>query len=382
LWDEYIRKIKEGWDIVGFSIFHSQIGQLRQMIEEARKLGVKEIWAGNYGVLADEIDSMVDRTIVGTAEDEIAQVFGYRVPRDKIKHPVMTVKLSILPKIPYFSFGILYTAHGCPFKCTFCQAQVFEPNHFAINFESIEKVVTYYHKVGITDIVILDELFGIIPDHTEKITKLLASYKMHWLAESRASFFILHLDKWYERGLRYPVIGVESMSQKSLDSVDKRQKVEEVLEFSRRTAEKKDMFRIVTYMIGYPHMNLEQIIEDATKLKNVGFDVNGLTVLTPYPKTPLWKEFSEKYGLIDCDFSHFDSRHLVWNHPLISPSEMNHMVKKLKVYLNKPKDFYSNGVTRMIREQIKNNAGQFLWNNMIRRPIKALLLDDRKQYYY
>ena len=382
LWDEYVAKLKEGWDVVGFSTFHSQIEQIQKMVKEARNSGVKEIWAGNYGVFADEIRSIVDRVFIGTAEDEIAQIFGYRVPQNEIKHPVMMVRFSILPSIPYFSFGLLYTAHGCPFKCTFCQSQIFEPNHFAINYDSVEKVVAYYYKRGITDIIILDELFGLIPKHTDKITRLLAKYKMRWLAESRASFFLQNLDIWYERGLRFPVIGAEAMSQASLDSVNKGQKIEEILEFSRRTAEKKDMFRIVTYMIGYPQMNSDQMIEDALKLKKVGFDVNGLTVLTPYPKTPLWNEIKNKYGIIDCDYDHYDSRHLVWNHPHVSPLEMNHLVKNLKVFLNKPIDFYKNGVRRFIKEEIKDKKAHFFWNSLIKNPVNSMLIDDRKQVFY
>ena len=121
LWHEYVEKLKQGWDVVGFSFYHNQIGEIREMIAEARLQGVKEIWAGNYGVLA------------------------------------------------------------------------------------------YYHKMGINDIVVLDELFGAHPKLADKVTRLFARYRFRWWAQSRAVLFLRYLDPWYERGLRLPSVGVESM---------------------------------------------------------------------------------------------------------------------------------------------------------------------------
>lgn len=38
--------------------------------------------------------------------------------------------------------------------------------------------------------------------------------------------------------------------------------------------------------------------------------------------TPLWDEIKSRYGIIDQDYHHFDTKHLVWKHPPVSPDEM------------------------------------------------------------
>ena len=72
LWHEYVAKLKEGWDIVGFSAYQHDIAEIESMAEEARRQGVGETWAGNFGVLDDKVPSIVDRTFIGPAEDAIA----------------------------------------------------------------------------------------------------------------------------------------------------------------------------------------------------------------------------------------------------------------------------------------------------------------------
>ena len=79
LWHEYINKLKEGWDIVGFSFYQHEIGEVIKMAEEARTQGVRELWAGNYGVLDSIVNDIVDRVILGPGENEIAKLFGYKI---------------------------------------------------------------------------------------------------------------------------------------------------------------------------------------------------------------------------------------------------------------------------------------------------------------
>lgn len=51
LWHEYAEALSQGWDVVGFSFYQYQIAEIIKMIEEARRQGVRQIWAGNYGAL-------------------------------------------------------------------------------------------------------------------------------------------------------------------------------------------------------------------------------------------------------------------------------------------------------------------------------------------
>ncbi|TET22631.1 MAG: radical SAM protein [Candidatus Stahlbacteria bacterium] len=382
LWYEYVEKLKEGWDVVGFSFYQKQIGEIIRMIEEARRHGIKEIWAGNYGALDYSIPSLVDRVFIGSAEDKIARVFGRCVPDNEVEHPAMMVHFSLFPALRHLTFGMIYTAHGCPFECTFCQNTAFVKRHFTINFTSIKRVLEYYHKLGISEIVVLDELFGIYPKFADKITNLLARYKFRWWALSRASIFLANLDTWYERGLRLPSIGVESLKQDALDIVRKKQKVWQVLEFARRTREKPGMYRIAAFMVGYENMTAEETIEDAIQLKKVGFDAHTANIITPFPQTQLWDELDSKYGIFDRTYRHYDVKHLVWKHPLISSTQMHYLAKSVRAFLNRPFDVYRSGLKRLFWEELRAQGPRFLWQNLVKGPINTLSIDDRKQFFF
>ncbi|TET22632.1 MAG: radical SAM protein [Candidatus Stahlbacteria bacterium] len=382
MWREYVARLREGWDVVGFSFYQNEIGEIRRMVAEARRHGVREIWAGNYGALDYSIPSLVDRVFIGPAEDEIAQVFGYRVRPEDIQHPVMMVHFSLIPGIRDATFGLLYTAHGCPYKCSFCQTPVFERHRFTINLESIERVLRYYKKLGVTYLFPMDELFGIYPEFTDKLTRLFARYKFRWWAQSRASLFVRYLDTWHERGLRIPSVGVESMLQTSLDGMNKRQNTEEIYEFCRRSSEKHGMYRIGYFMTGHEDMTAEQTLEDAARLKQAGFDAHAVSVITPFPQTPLWDKLSSRYGIFDHDYSHYKLQHLVWNHPHISPAQMHYLQNTIIKLLVRPIDFIYKGLSRLIWGGLRQDGAGFIWRNLIKGPIAALFINDRKQVFF
>ncbi len=379
-WREYAEKLKEGWDVVGFSFFENEIGEVSKMAEEARRQGVKELWAGGYGSLNPVIPKAVDRVFHGVSEDAVAQAFGRRVT--DVRHPVMFWPITFIPgDIPYLQIGLLYTQHGCPFKCTFCQTPVYDTNHQSVSIESIERVIRYYKKIGITDVLILDELFGYKPKSAEEITEILARYGMRWWAQSRMSLFLNHLDSWYERGLRFPLVGVETMSQTALNNIDKKQKLEEVEEFIRRTGERSGMYRMAYYMIGYEHMDAHQTFEDVVRLKAAGFDAHQINVITPFPATPLWDELSSRYGIIDRTYRHYDAKYLVWKHPHISAQNMHRLRNTAIAFLNKPLDIYGRSFSRLVRQRFASDGFRFLWQDVLKSPVAAMLLDPRKQVH-
>lgn len=381
-WNQYVEKLREGWDVVGFSFYQNEIAEIGKMADEARKQGIKELWAGNYGALDYGVPSLVDRVFIGPAEDAVAQVFGYRVKPEDIQHPVMMVHFSLIPGFRTLTFGLLYTAHGCPYKCAFCQTPAFERNRFTINLESIERVLRYYKKQGVTYLFPMDEIFGIYPKFTDELTRLFAKYRFRWWAQSRASLFVHNLDEWHNRGLRIPSVGVETLTQTSLNDINKRQSIEEIYEFCRRSKEKRGMYRISYSMIGHENMNAEETLKDAYLLKQAGFDAHAVSVITPFPQTPLWDKLSSGHGIFDYTYSHYKLKHLVWHHPHISPAEMRYLLNIVIAKLNSPIEFIHKGISRLLWGGFRQDGPKIFWRNLIKGPVVANLIDDRKQVFF
>lgn len=338
LWDEYKAKLAEGWDVVGFSVYQDEITEVERMIAEARRQGVREIWAGNYGALDGHIQSLVDRAVIGPGEDAVAGLFGRRVPDDQIKHPLVVADLCINHgKIKILNMGILYTRHGCPYKCSFCQAAAFGGGHtFNINLKSIEDVLRRLRNMGIKYLLLYDETFGVDPKASDRITLLFARYGFRWFAMSRASVVLRNLDTWCGRGLIATSIGVEVLSQHVLNTVNKKQRVEEIIEYERRTREKGRIYRMINYIVGHENMDEEDTLRDIRLLSEMGFEVFALSILTPLPQTPMRDRIESTYGIFDHDYRHYNTEHLVWNHPYITPERMRYLHREAHRILNRP----------------------------------------------
>ena len=291
----------------------------------------------------------------------------------------MIMRAYLMPgKVPLLLSGLLYTQHGCPYNCTFCQASVFEKRRFAISLEGIERVLRFYRKKGVNYVAIMDETFGCNPEISDRVTELLARYGFCWWAQTRVEVIQRHLDCWYERGLRMPAIGVECMLQSTLSSVNKGQRIQEIVDYARRSRDKAGMFRIIYYMIGFENMTAEETIADARQLSELGFEMAVVGIVTPYPQTPLWHDIDSKYGIFDTDHRHYDNEHLVWNHPTLSPDEMGKLRIDVLELLNQPTDVY---LKKYIRRLFRRDP-RFLWRYILKGPLMTLLADDRKQIFF
>jgi radical SAM superfamily enzyme YgiQ (UPF0313 family) len=336
----YKERLEEGWDVVGISFYISETEEALEMADFARASGaVGEVWAGNYGALTPSVQEKFDRVFVGYAEEQVARFFNRKV--DRIIHPPLIEHLDTPIGLKLNIYGALFTIRGCSVGCSFCQATSFCNRPSPLPLESIERVLSYYRDQGINVVVIEDESFGANRRHADKVVDLLDEYGMVWGCMARADYLIDKIDEWAQmrrqrpsrrgggknpvRGFAGAAIGIENLHQEVLDGVAKREGAGEIME----TVEKLKSYGLGTvgyYMIGFPTDTAASIREDVERLASLKLDLTQICVLTPLPRTKLWEEVAGRYGISDLDYHHFDGKHLVWNHPNISPEEMEQLL--------------------------------------------------------
>ncbi len=342
---EFKEKIsKKKYDIVGFSFYSNETSTVIEMIKYARSKGVKNIWGGNYGVLTPEIQKYFDRIFPGYAEEEIAKALGKKIKT--IIHPPLIDYIGTPSKIQILRYGAIQTIRGCTFKCTFCQTTAFCKKITTIPIESVDRVLKEYKKRGIREIFLMDENFGILKEYSNKVADLMEKYELNWYAMTRADILEANLEKWRAKGLIGVFMGIENLSQKNLNIMKKSMTNEKVINLIKKM-NKYDMWITGFYMIGCPNETKESILKDMETLKSLKLDEYQICILTPFPKTPLWDELDKKYGIWDKNYSHYDAKYMVWNHPNISPEEMKEILKKsfrivytIDNFINSFKKFY------------------------------------------
>ncbi len=377
-WQEYIRKLKQGWDVVGFSFYLNETGEIIRMAEEARRQGVKELWAGNYGALTEGVENYFDKIFIGYGEEKIAGLLGKRIER--LSHPPLFYLFSLGPFwLRYKIFGVLFTQRGCPMRCTFCQTPAFCPKPYTIPLEAIAEVLQYYRKVGVREVVILDENFATFKSHTERVVELMNRYGFYFTAMLRADWTLKYIDDWVREGFMAALIGVESLSPKILKEINKREEVEAVIEFTERM-HRYHRWVLGYYMIGFEDDTEESIKEDLNRLYKIGIDFHQLCILTPLPRTPLWYEIDRKYGIFEKDWRKYDAKHLVWHHPNISPEKMERLLAWGFKRLNTPQR-YLQSLRNLIVSYLQSRTSGEGVSHLLSAPRYALFFNERAQGY-
>ncbi|MBS3817239.1 MAG: radical SAM protein [Candidatus Thermoplasmatota archaeon] len=323
-WQEYKKALKNDYDVVGFSFFTYEIPNIMEMVEEAKKEGVEELWAGNYGALTYGMKEHFDKIFVGYSEKKIAEEIGKEI--DKIEHPMVVEYVGSSAGVRGFPLGAVFTSRGCFQNCKFCQTPKFCSEPSKVPLSSLEEVLRNYKDAGIDEILIEDESFGMWTKHTDKFIDLLEKYDMNWYAMTRVDTLDANLEEWYERGFSGALLGLESLRQDTLDDIGKKIEVDKTLNLLERL-EEKNSFLIGYYILGFEDDTVSSIKESIKKLNQYSIDLLQVCVLTPFPRTPLWDDIEEKYGIIEEDWGKWDTKHLVWDHPNITQDEMQEVLE-------------------------------------------------------
>lgn len=338
-WEEYQKKLDEGWDIVGFSFYLNETHEILEMVKAARandKVG--ELWAGNYGALTPEIQDQFDNIFVGYAEEAVAPYFDRKV--EKVIHPPLIEYLDTPFHRKLNIYGIMFTTRGCGVGCKFCQTPKFCNRPQIVPLDSLERVISFYKEHDINVVLIEDENFGANRRHANQVVELLDEYEMTWGCMARADYLRRKIDEWVEmkksdprtgenpkqvKGFAGAAIGIENLHQERLDDINKKEGTEDVLE-TIRLLQKHGLGTVGYYMIGFEDDTRASIKTDIERLAGLKLDITQICILTPLPQTALWEEIEEKYGIFEKDWHKFNMKHLVWNHPNIPPKEMEEVL--------------------------------------------------------
>lgn len=220
--------------------------------------------------------------------------------------------------------GVIFTTRGCNLRCNFCQTPVFVSTKNKIPEEEIERLIISYRRKGIKLLLFAEENFN--PWENIKILKIIKSLKMKWFAETRFDYVIGRVKELVEYGFLGGIFGIESLSDEVLEFLNKKIKKEKIIKSIMEMAE-YNIFIHGTYMFGHEIETVNSILKDINTLKNLPLLIYHVFVLTPLPRTPLYYYIEKKFGIFEKNWARFNCWHLVWNHPNISPQQMEKLVR-------------------------------------------------------
>lgn len=217
---------------------------------------------------------------------------------------------------------------GCPFDCSFCtiiNVQGRKSRHRSA--DEIEAIVRANLEQGIDRFFITDDNFARNKNLDAILDRLVELRKREIFRISIQVDSIAHkvpdfVARAGRAGVRRVFIGLESINERSLQSVGKRQN--KISEY-RRMLQAWRRIGVVTvagYIIGFPHDTPESIVEEIETLKReLPVDLLHFLILTPLPGSEDHRRKLESDHPMDGDLNRFDLVHVTTPHQTMSRQE-------------------------------------------------------------
>lgn len=199
---------------------------------------------------------------------------------------------------------LLITSRGCPGQCIFCEKSVFGNLCRSYSAPYVIKMIKHLiDNYGIKDLFIEDDNFLIFKNRMREICKTIIDEKIDitWSCLGRVDMVdeeTLKLAK--QAGCWQINYGCESGSQKILDILHKRVKVEQIEKAIKMTYQAGINVKGL-FMLGNFGETEETIMETLNFIKRVPLTDFHMTYFTPLPGTAAWK-LAPQYGKFDPDW--------------------------------------------------------------------------------
>lgn len=286
---------------------------------------VPVIWGGIHATSLPEqtlANPCVDIVVIGEGEDtfvELVHALENKSPLSNIKGLCYKeggrikrtgarefTDLSQQPPLPFHLLKNngahqirIISSRGCPFPCRFCYNERinhrrWRPLPADAVLKMAELLVEKYGATA-TGIRFIEDNFFVDVNRARAIAEGLARFNLPWRANGRIDTFLRvddafldTLEKSHFKGL---YLGVESGSQKMLDFIQKRLKVEDAIAANRRFSQ--HAFDVTyQFMTGFPTETEEDIRATltliGTLLKENPRAKKNINIYTPYPDNDLF----------------------------------------------------------------------------------------------
>ncbi len=314
-----------------------------EIADEFKRRG-KTVFFGGYmaSILPEYVKGHADGVIIGDAEiaypkllhdfettGKIEKVYHYPVEHlDNL--PVPKYELLLKKRIGFML--PVQAARGCPHSCNFCSiACIYDGKHISRPVEEVMNDIKRVKELGYKMFYLIDDNLVGNPEYLEALCTRIKPLRMKWASQCTINIAkhpeLLKLA--YDSGCRILSIGIESLSQEALDSMNKG------WVSARETGQMlKQIMRAgimpSTEMIIGTDFDTADSIRDLRKfVDQVKIPIPRFYILTPIPGTELHKEYSDAGRITVNDFSRYNVTSSVFTPANISSEQLEEMYRWL-----------------------------------------------------
>ena len=368
----------ENLDLVLISSISATVNRAYSLADMFRNRGIKVIMGGiHVSFMANEALKHCDQVVIGEAEEIIFDVVEGKF-KSKIVRGIPTEDLSRYP-MPDYSLveGMkkepdvvaVVTSRGCPFACKFCSLV----NVFGRKFRSVptNQIIDYLSKFKRLRVLAFNEANFTI--NKERVIDLLQEMKNNGISPENCmasvSIDVANNDRLLKLMRDISnftlVIGLESISQESLDFYNKKQTPETIKESIKKLHDFG--IKIVGSFIFGADSDDKSIFQRTIDFcHSADIDFPTFTCLTPHVGTALRNELELENRIFNNNWDFYDTLHTVFFPQKMSPLELQEGV------LNAYESVYSTSqiFNHLKRKEIFKSMQKFHIRRLLKRGIK------------
>lgn len=299
-------------DLVGVTAFSSAAPRAYAAIKPYRDAGIPTIMGGvhAWGCQAEAIQH-AGSILVQEAEDEWWRVLAHHrcglspVYQGCQAERFAAPRFDLLDK--RYEFGVVEFSRGCPHCCQYCCVPPFSGNRMRRQtFDDVYRDLTsvQQQKLFIAD----NNLYGCSKEDHRQATQLLSMIAAENLDKRfvcQASMDVAQDDEFLEAaraaGVRLILIGIEAADVETLKSIGKRVNLKAgSLDFTR--IHKHGIGVLGAWVFGFDTDTSETLLSRARMMVDSGSDCSQMSIATPLPGTPLYKQLQQSGRLLYTDY--------------------------------------------------------------------------------
>lgn len=348
--DEYCQRIPYGksFDLVAITVNTPNAPHCYEISAKFRQKGTKVVTGGPHAtLLPQEVKEHCDYLLIGEGEvtwPEFLLDFEKGNPKEVYKSHTPP-ELSHLP-VPRWDLlkrhpmmkGAVFATRGCPYNCRYCNLK--QIYHDCFRTRPLQDVVDEIGRLPSRFFVFWDDNLFADTDYAKKLFRAITPYKRKWAAQATLRDCkdeeLLALAK--AAGCTYLFIGLESFSVASLSDAGKN--INRVQDYKPLidSIHRHGIMVQAGIVFGFDGDTKNVFDETLTACEALGIDGATVSVLTPFPKTPIYDQFKREGRLLSEDWSKYNSKTVVAFQPKnMTPDEL------FKGYLRFRRRFFSLG---------------------------------------
>lgn len=334
-------------DIVGISVTVNTVDRAAAIARNYKKIGAITIGGGiHISADPDRCENYFDSICIGPSETvwkEIIDDFEtgklkkrYQCNKAMCEKDIISPAYDLIDKSKYLYPNIIFTSYGCPFRCSFCYNSCEAYKNLYMN-KPIENVISEIKLIDRKHIMFIDDNFIGKPEWTKEFLKALKPLHIKWNAAVSCNIINMLdlLDQMKECGCQGLFIGFESLKNDVVSNVNKVQNNIDMYEKLIKEIHDRGMMVNASFVFGLDGEDISVFNNTLKWVVKNKIETVTSHILTPYPGTSLYEDFSNTGRITSFDYSEYDTAHVVFSPQLMTQDEL------YQGYINIYKQIYS-----------------------------------------